>query len=218
MNDEAAAPPSSDVAFTPSVKAVQERRGSREDYRWIEEAGGWKTTVTPELAAYIAQRDSVYLATASAAGQPYVQHRGGPKGFIRVLDESTLAFADFHGNRQYVTTGNLLENARAFLFMMDYANRRRIKLWGTARVVEDDPELVARLMPAGYRARPIQAIVFRLAAWDMNCNQHIPQRFAATDVAATIEQLRERVAQLEAENARLRGEDGSPPPDTGASP
>ncbi|GAC1632421.1 MAG: pyridoxamine 5'-phosphate oxidase family protein [Nevskia sp.] len=211
--DEPASPPSSDVAFTAAVKAVQARRGSREDYRWIEQAGGWRTTVTAELAAFIARRDSVYLATANALGQPYVQHRGGPPGFIQVLDEKTLAFADFIGNRQFVTTGNLSENDQAFLFLMDYVNRRRIKLWGRARVVEDDAELVARLMPKGYRARPIQAIVFTLAAWDMNCDKHIPQRFPAADVAATVTGLRERIAALEAENAQLRGgvADSTPP-------
>src|SRR5712692_1427013 len=139
--------PSSDVAFTPSVKAVQERRGSRSGYRKMEERGGWQTRVTPDLAAFLAERDSAYLATANAAGQPYVQHRGGPKGFIRVLDDRTLAFADYVGNRQYITAGNLAENNRAFLFLMDYAHQRRIKIWGTARVVENDPALMAKLMP-----------------------------------------------------------------------
>src|SRR5215469_14903032 len=147
---------SSDVAFSPAVKAVQERRGSRQAYRHMEERGGWETSITPELAAFIADQDSVYLGTASAAGQPYIQHRGGPKGFIHVLDEKTLAFADFIGNRQYITTGNLAENNRAFLFLMDYAHQQRIKIWGVAKVVEDDPELIARLMPTGYAAKPQQ--------------------------------------------------------------
>jgi predicted pyridoxine 5'-phosphate oxidase superfamily flavin-nucleotide-binding protein len=204
--DKEFAAPASDVAFTPSVKAVQERRGSREDFRWDEENGAWRTTVTPELASFVANRDGAYLATANAQGHPYIQHRGGPKGFIRVLDEKTLAFADFHGNRQFITTGNLLENDRAFLFLMDYATRRRIKLWGRARVVEDDHELIRSLMPEGYRARPLQAIVFSLICWDINCNQHIVQRFATADFMPTIEQLKARVAELEAENARLRGD------------
>ena len=196
--------PSSDVAFTPAVKAVQERRGSRKMYRRMEEHGGWETKVTPELAAFLAERDSAYFATANAAGQPYIQHRGGPKGFIHVLDEQTLAFADYVGNRQYISTGNLAENDRAFLFFMDYAHRRRVKIWGRARVVEDDSEFLARLMPKGYDAKPQQAIVFTVEAWDVNCPQHIPQKLDAADVAASVEKLQHRIAELEAENARLR--------------
>jgi uncharacterized protein len=195
--------PSSDVAFTPSVKAVQERKGSRAAYRRVEERGGWRTKITPDLAGFIAERDSAYLATASLAGQPYIQHRGGPKGFIRVVDEETLAFADFSGNRQYITTGNLAENDRAYLFLMDYAHRRRVKIWGRARVVED-AEAVARLMPEGYAARPDQAIVFTVEAWDTNCPQHIPQKFDAADVAVTVHKLQARIAELEAENDELR--------------
>jgi predicted pyridoxine 5'-phosphate oxidase superfamily flavin-nucleotide-binding protein len=170
----------------------------------MEERRGWQTAVTPELAAFLAERDSCYLATANAEGQPYVQHRGGPKGFIRVLDDKTLGFADFVGNRQYITTGNLAENDRAFLFLMDYAHRHRIKIWGRARVVADDAALIARLMPSGYSARPEQAILFSIKAWDVNCQQHIPQKFDASDVAASIERLNARIADLEAENARLR--------------
>jgi hypothetical protein len=196
--------PSSDVAFTASVKALQERRGSRKTYRRIEERGGWETRVTPELAAFLAERDSAYLATANSAGQPYVQHRGGPKGFIRVLDDNTLGFADFVGNRQYITTGNLAENDRAFLFLMDYAHRQRIKIWGRARVVENDAELLAKLMPEGYDARPQQAILFTIETWDVNCPQHIPQKFDAADVAAAVAKLERRVSELEAENARQR--------------
>jgi predicted pyridoxine 5'-phosphate oxidase superfamily flavin-nucleotide-binding protein len=195
--------PSSDVAFTPSVKAVQERKGSRSAYRRVEERGGWRTKITPDLAAFLAERDSAYLATASKAGQPYIQHRGGPKGFIRVIDEETLAFADFSGNRQYITTGNLAENDRAYLFLMDYAHRRRVKIWGRAKVVED-AETVANLMPQGYAARPEQAIVFTVEAWDTNCPQHIPQKFDAADVAATVHKLQARIAELEAENEELR--------------
>jgi len=197
--------PSSDVAFTPAVKAVQERRGSRKAYRRMEERGGWQTNVTPDLAAFLAERDSAYLATANGTGQPYVQHRGGPRGFIRVLDEKTLGFADFAGNRQYITTGNLAENDRAFLFLMDYAHQRMVKIWGRARVAEDDPELIARLMPEGYDAQPQQAILFTIEAWDVNCPQHIPQKFDAADVAVAVEKLQRRVGELEAENARLRG-------------
>jgi predicted pyridoxine 5'-phosphate oxidase superfamily flavin-nucleotide-binding protein len=196
--------PASDVAFTASVKAAQERRGSRTVYHRMEERGGWRTTVTPELAAFIAQRDSAYLATANAAGQPYVQHRGGPRGFIRVLDDKTLGFADFAGNSQYITTGNLAENDRAFLFLMDYAQRQRVKIWGRARIVDNDPEKLARLMPKGYKARPEQAILFTVEAWDVNCHQYIPQKIDAADVAASIEKLQRRIDELEAENRRLR--------------
>jgi uncharacterized protein len=195
--------PSSDVAFTPAVKAVQERKGSRAAYHRVEERGGFRTKITPDLVAFLAERDSAYLATASKAGQPYIQHRGGPKGFIRVIDDETLAFADFSGNRQYITTGNLTENDSAFLFLMDYAHRRRIKIWGRAKVVED-AGTTAKLMPAGYAARPEQAIVFTVEAWDTNCPQHIPQKFDAADVAAAVNKLQARIAQLEAENEELR--------------
>ncbi|HEV2550940.1 MAG TPA: pyridoxamine 5'-phosphate oxidase family protein [Stellaceae bacterium] len=199
----AALPPSSDVAFTAAVKAVQERRGSRRAYRRLEEKGGWRTTATPELAQFIATRDSVYFATANAAGQPYIQHRGGPKGFIHVLDEKTLGFADYSGNRQYITIGNLSENRHAFLFLTDYAHRRRIKIWGHARVVDDDPALIERLMPRDYRATPEQAILFTIEAWDVNCPQHIPQKFDTAEVEAAAAPLHARIAALEAEVTRL---------------
>jgi predicted pyridoxine 5'-phosphate oxidase superfamily flavin-nucleotide-binding protein len=195
---------SSDVAFTPAVKAVQARRGSRESYAKVEARGGFRTAVTPELVAFLAEARSFYLATTSAHGQPYVQHRGGPPGFLRVLDERTLAFADFKGNRQYITTGNLAENPRAYIFVMDYARRRRVKLWGRARVVEDDPALLDRLWPDGYAARPEQVILFEVEAWDTNCPQHIPQMFHAEDVGRTIVQLQTRISELEAELAALK--------------
>jgi predicted pyridoxine 5'-phosphate oxidase superfamily flavin-nucleotide-binding protein len=208
--------PSSDIAFTPSVKAVQERKGSRDAYRRVEERGGWRTKITPDLVAFLAERDSAYLATASKAGQPYIQHRGGPKGFIRVVDDETLAFADFSGNRQYITTGNLAENDRAYLFLMDYAHRRRVKIWGHAKVIEDT-EAVAKLMPADYKARPEQAIVFTVEAWDTNCPQHIPQKFDAADVAVTVHKLQARVAELEAENEELRQWIGPAAPPAGTA-
>jgi uncharacterized protein len=211
-------PPSSDVAFTPAVKAIQERRGSRKAYKRVEDKGGWHTTVTPELAAFLAERDSAYLATANAAGQPYIQHRGGPKGFIRVIDEKTLGFVDFTGNQQYITTGNLAENDRAFIFLMDYAERRRVKLWGRARVVEDDPELMKRLMPDHYDGHPLQAILFTLEAWDVNCPQHIPQKIDAADVKAVLDKLNRRIADLEAENARLLTSVNQPPSLAGDTP
>src|SRR5215468_10394039 len=173
---------SSDVAFTPAVKAIQTKKGSREAYAGVERNGGWRTEIDDRLAAFLADTSSFYLATATADGQPYIQHRGGPKGFIKILDKRTIAFADYAGNRQYLTQGNLSENAQAYIFVMDYAHRRRVKIWGEARVVEDDPALTRALMPQGYRARPEQVIVFKIAAWDTNCPQHIPQKFDAADV------------------------------------
>jgi predicted pyridoxine 5'-phosphate oxidase superfamily flavin-nucleotide-binding protein len=195
---------SNDVAFTPAVKAVQARKGSREAYARVEQNGGWRTEIDDDLAVFLAAQDSMYLATASAEGQPYIQHRGGPKGFIRVLDNKTLAFADYSGNRQYITQGNLSENPRAHIFVMDYAHRRRVKIWGEARVVDDDPSLLQSLMPRGYRARPEQVILFKVSAWDTNCPQHIPQKFDAADVAAALASRDGRIAELEAELAALR--------------
>jgi predicted pyridoxine 5'-phosphate oxidase superfamily flavin-nucleotide-binding protein len=196
--------PSSDVAFSPSVKAAQQRRGSRAAYAKMEEKGGFAVEIDAALAGFIAEQRSFYLATASADGQPYIQHRGGPPGFLRVLDPRTLGFADFSGNRQYITTGNLAENPRAMIFLMDYANRRRVKMWGTARVVEHDDALEARLFPDGYRARTEAVILFTVEAWDTNCPQHIPHMMFAADVAPVIDDLKARIASLEAENARLR--------------
>ncbi len=190
-------PFTSDVAFTEAVKAMQRERGSRRSYARLEERGGFAETITPDIAVYIAERDSAYLATANSAGQPYVQHRGGPAGFLKVLSPTTLAFADFVGNRQYITTGNLAENDRAFLFLMNYAERERLKIWGRAHIVEDDAALFAQLVAPEYHARVEQAIVFRVAAWDMNCPQHIPRLVHADAVERTIEQLQERVGYLE---------------------
>jgi len=195
---------SSDVAFTSSVKAIQERRGSRASYARMELRGGFRTVVTADLAAFLAQVDSAVLSTVNAAGQPYAQHRGGPKGFIRAINDRTLAFADYRGNRQYITIGNLAENDRAFLLLIDYATGRRIKLWGHARVVEDDPQLIERLMPAGYEAKPEQVIVFTIDAWDVNCPQHIPQKLDAADVAKALDEWRLKTEALENENAVLR--------------
>ena len=195
---------SSDVAFTPTVKAVQARKGSRDGYAKMEERGGWRTTITPDLAAFIAAQTSVFLATASGDGQPYIQHRGGPAGFLHVLDDKTIAFADFSGNRQYISTGNLADNPKAHLFLIDYANRQRIKIWGEARIVDDDAALMRRLMPEGYKARPEQVLLFTVSAWDSNCPQHIPQRFDAADVVAALELREGRIAELEAEIARLK--------------
>ncbi len=190
-------PFTSDVAFSDSVKAIQRERGSRRSYARMEERGGFASAITPDAAAYIAERDSAYLATTNAAGQPYVQHRGGPAGFLKVLNPTTLAFADFVGNRQYITTGNLAENDRAFLFLMNYAERERLKIWGRAHVVTDDAALFARLLIPDYDARVEQAIVFRVTAWDMNCPQHIPRLVHADAVERIIEGLHERIGYLE---------------------
>jgi uncharacterized protein len=198
---------SSDVAFTPAVKAIQARKGSRDAYAHVEQNGGWRTEIDEDLTAFLAAQVSMFLATATAAdGQPYIQHRGGPKGFIRVLDKNTLAFADYSGNRQYITQGNLSENPKANIFVMDYAHRRRVKIWGEARVVDDDPALLKSLMPQGYKARPEQVILFKVSAWDTNCPQHIPQKFDAADVAAALASRDARIAALEAELAALKGE------------
>lgn len=194
---------SSDVAFTPSVKAIQERKGSRHAYARMETGGSWQTEITEDLAGFIENRTSVFLATASADGQPYVQHRGGPAGFLNVLDSKTIGFADFAGNRQYITQGNLLENPKAHLFLMDYAHRQRVKIWGEARVVEGDAELADRLFPPGYRARVEQVVLFTVMAWDANCPQHIPQMFEAADVQAALAERDRKIAELEGEIARL---------------
>lgn len=195
--------PSSDIAFTPQVKAVQEQRGSRAAYARMEAHGGFRTGVTPDLVAFLAEIDTAFLATATAEGQPYAQHRGGPPGFIRAVDEKTLGFADFVGNRQYVTTGNLQENDKAFLFLMDYAHRRRVKLWGRARVTAD-AELIARLMPADYAAEAEQAILFEVEAWDINCPQHIPRKVDAAMAAAALVRIEAERDRLAEENAALR--------------
>ncbi len=198
--------PTSDIAFTPAVKALQEQNGSRAGYARMAEKKDWHDRVTPDLAAFLAERDSFYLASASAAGRPYIQHRGGPKGFLKALDHKRLAFADFGGNRQYISAGNFSENDRASIFLMDYPNRRRIKLWGRARVVEDDPELLERLVTPGYGAKPERAIVFEVEAWDVNCPQHITPRYTEDQIAPALAKLQARIDELEAEVKELRGE------------
>ena len=196
----------SDIAFTPAVKRQQEKRGSRRTYARMERGGGWRNEIDEGLQGFIESRVSFYLATANSAGQPYIQHRGGPPGFLRVLDGRTLAFADFAGNRQYISTGNLSENGKVFLFLMDYANRQRVKVWGVATVVEDDPDLLEKLTPPDYPARPERAVVIKVEAWDPNCPQHIPVLYPEPQVAAAIQKLQGRIAELEAELAGLRGQ------------
>jgi predicted pyridoxine 5'-phosphate oxidase superfamily flavin-nucleotide-binding protein len=203
--------PSSDIAFTPTVKAIQSRKGSRAAYAGMEQRGGWQTEIEPELAAFIEQVRSFFLATANSGGQPYVQHRGGPPGFLRVLDRHTLGFTDFKGNRQFISQGNLEDNPKAFLFLIDYALQRRVKIWGRGRMVEATPPLLARLMPEDYRARPEQVVLFEVEAWDFNCPQHIPQRFEADDVARLLASRDARIATLESLLA-AKGETVADPP------
>ena len=193
----------SDIVFTPAARAAQAERGSARAYD-KRIAVGFPDRVTPELAAFIGELDTAFLATVSAAGAPYIQHRGGPKGFIKVLDDRTLGFADYAGNRQYITISNLAENDRAYLFLIDFAARRRIKVWGRARAVEDDPALLARIADPGYRVRPERAILFTVEAWDVNCSQHITARFSEEEIVGATVVMRERIAALEAENAQLR--------------
>ncbi|UCH90789.1 MAG: pyridoxamine 5'-phosphate oxidase family protein [Nitrospirota bacterium] len=196
--------PTSNIAFTPSVKAVQERMGSRAQYARMEEGAGWSKTVTRELSDFLNEVDSIYLATASAEGRPYIQHRGGPKGFLKILDDRTLAFADFAGNRQYISVGNLAENNQAFLFLMDYATQTRIKIWGRAEVMENDPDLLPQLINAQYKGKPERVIRFHVEAWDANCRQHIPLKYSQGDVESIVQPLRDRIATLEAENESLK--------------
>lgn len=196
----------SDIAFTPSVKAIQTEKGSRSSYARMESGGSWETTVTPELEAFLAELDMFYLGTANAEGQPYIQYRGGSPGFLKKVDEKTLGFADFGGNRQYITLGNLSENPKAFIFLMDYARSRRIKVWGHARAVDDDPALFDRLRDSSYPGKVERVILFHVEAWDVNCPQHIHKRFSQKQVAPVIEQLQGRIAELEAEVQRLTGE------------
>ncbi len=196
--------PTSDIAFSSSVKAIQSRKGSRETYRHMEENGSWQSKISDDLAAFIADQRSFFLASASQAGMPYIQHRGGPRGFLQVIDHSTLAFVDFKGNRQFITQGNLVENPNAFIFLIDYARRQRIRIWGRAHVVEDAPDLLDRLTIRDYKARPEQVIVFDVDAWDINCPQHIPVRFDAEYVEEALAQRDVRIADLEAELNRQK--------------
>ena len=182
---------------TEVLQAIQERLGSRRSYEKMEQGRGWGETVSDDLASFIAQRDSFYLGTASADGQPYIQHRGGKPGFLKVLDEGRLAFADMNGNRQYISVGNLSENDKAYIFLMDYPNRRRIKIWGRARVVEDDPALLSRLADDESGA-PEHAVVFDIAGWDVNCPKFITPRFTEAEVNDLVRPLRQRIAELEA--------------------
>jgi predicted pyridoxine 5'-phosphate oxidase superfamily flavin-nucleotide-binding protein len=194
---------STSVAFSPSVKAVQRERGSRASYERVD-ARGFSAEVTADLAAFLAEVDTAFLATANADGQPYVQHRGGIRGFLHVLDDHTVGFWDHGGNRQYVTTGNLRDNPRVCLIAVDYAHRRRVKIWGTARAVAvDDPAAAA--LPVPIDGEPEQAILLDVTAWDVNCPQHIPMKVDAADVERAIARMQARIAELEAALAGARG-------------
>src|SRR5882724_10251174 len=193
----------SDLVFPPAVRRAQAERGTAQAYD-RKVAAGFPDTVTPELAAFIAEQDTAFLGTASADGAPYIQHRGGPKGFIKVVDARTLGFADYRGNRQYITLGNLSENGRAYLFLIDFSRRQRIKLWGRARVVENDDALIEKLFDPGYQAKPERVILFTIEAWDVNCSQHITARLSEAEIERMAVTVQERIAALQAENARLR--------------
>ncbi|MGE3407533.1 MAG: pyridoxamine 5'-phosphate oxidase family protein [Pirellulales bacterium] len=194
---------SGDIAFTPAAKAIQVEKGSRSRYSNMEMGGSWETTVTPEMEAFLTDLDMFYLATANAEGQPYIQFRGGSPGFLKVVDEKTLGFADFGGNRQFITVGNISENPQAFIFLMDYDRSRRIKLWGNARVVDDDPALLDRLRNSSYPGKVERAMLFEIEAWDVNCPQHIHKRFSQRQIAPVIEELHAKIAKLEAKLATL---------------
>ncbi|MBI3515470.1 MAG: pyridoxamine 5'-phosphate oxidase family protein [Proteobacteria bacterium] len=205
-------PNANDIVFTPAVRQAQERYGSRGKGASLEARGRFARPITEDVAAFIALRDSCYFGTASADGRPYIQHRGGPPGFLKLLDGHTIGFADFRGNRQYISAGNLSENDRAFLFLTDYTAQARVKLWGRARVVDDDPALIERLRMPGYDAVVERAIVFTIEAWDTNCDQHIPQLVHVDEVAQHLMTAKARIEALEADVARLKAQLTPPQP------
>jgi len=194
----------SDIVFTPAVKARQEEYGSRAGYAKFESTRGWQSSVTPVLAEFLAAQTSFYMATANGEGQPYMQHRGCPPGFLHVLDEHTLAFADFAGNKQYITAGNLDENPKAQLFLMDYANAQRVKIWGEATIVTGDTTLVARVSSADYAAKVERVIVFRIKAWDANCPKHIPKLVKLEEALVAIQERDKKIADLESQLSDLK--------------
>lgn len=172
----------SDIAFTETVKKIQKEKESRSAYANMEQHGSWESTVTEYLAGFLAQRDSFYMATVNTDGQPYIQHRGGAKGFLKVIDNKTLGFADYSGNRQYISYGNLQDNNKVCLFLMDYPNRVRIKLWGTSEVTETDETLIEKLSDSDYKAKIERAFLIHIEAWDRNCPQHITPRFTEEEI------------------------------------
>jgi uncharacterized protein len=198
----------SDHGFSQAVKTMQTELGSRAFYERFDMEPRGTTKITNELEAFIADRDHFYLGTASAAGLPYIQHRGGPKGFLKAVSSTELAFADFAGNQQYITLGNLSENPNAFIFLIDYVNRRRIKVWGEARIVANNPELTRSLAHPEYRARLERAIVFTVKAWDVNCTQHILPRYSPDLLEPAFDRLERRIKELEAKVTELGGDPG----------
>ncbi len=189
-----------DVMFSPAVKAEQTRLGSRSMF----EGRDFKSEITDDLRQFLAVVDTFFFATASADGRPYVQHRGGPPGFLKPIGTHMLAFADFAGNRQYITLGHLKENDRAHIFIPHFATQQRVKLWGRARVVEGDLALMERLVDPAYKARPERAVVFTLEAWDANCPQHIVPRYSEAEIAPAFDKLAQRIKELEEEVERLK--------------
>jgi predicted pyridoxine 5'-phosphate oxidase superfamily flavin-nucleotide-binding protein len=196
-----------DIVSTPGVQAAQSANGSLDMWESFNGDRSFDRFTAAE-AAFVQARDSFYMATVSQSGWPYVQHRGGPAGFLKVLDEKTLAFADYRGNRQYVSLGNVASDDRTALFLMDYPNRKRLKILAhmSVRDLAAEPELAERLASPGYKGRPERAFVLRLEAFDWNCPQHITPRFSAAEIETAIAPLRERVAALEAENLALRAQ------------
>jgi predicted pyridoxine 5'-phosphate oxidase superfamily flavin-nucleotide-binding protein len=195
----------SEIVFTDSVKKVQETQGSRDGYAKWQGGEDRNETLGPEEAAFIAARDSFYMATVSETGWPYVQHRGGPVGFLRVLDEKTIGFADFRGNRQYVSVGNLAKDDRVSLFLMDYPNKKRLKLLGRVRLVEPgETEVLDKLDLADYRARVERGFVVSIEAFDWNCPQHITPRLTLEELEPQLAPFRDELARLKAENERLK--------------
>ncbi len=196
-----------DITFTPSVKAAQEHYGSRRNFAKFETGGSDFFGLTEAETEFISRRDGFYMATVGENGYPYIQFRGGPQGFLKILDENTLGFADFRGNLQYISVGNLQSNDRAALFLMDYANRRRLKILAQVQVIDarDTPELIEQLNVRDYQARIERAMIFRVEAFDWNCLQHITERFTIAEIKIINQPLDEHIKQLEAENQRLRG-------------
>ncbi len=187
----------SDIVFTPAVKKLQEHYKSRNSYARMEQYGGWNTQVTSDLIQFLEKIDSFYFGTANNNGQPYIQHRGGPKGFLKAIDNEHLAFADYSGNMQYISIGNLSENDQATIFLMHYPSQSRIKIWGTAKVITDDSELIKSLHDPSYKAKLERAIVFKVKAWDINCRQHIKQRFTVEDIEKITTPLYDKIKLLE---------------------
>jgi predicted pyridoxine 5'-phosphate oxidase superfamily flavin-nucleotide-binding protein len=193
----------SDLVFPPAARRAQAERGSDKAYAGRVEAG-FPDSISPELAEFITRLDTAFLATVSENGAPYIQHRGGPRGFIKIIDDKTLGFADYRGNRQYITISNIQSNDRAFLFLLDPGTRSRIKIWGRLRAIEGDTALIEKLFDKGYKARPERVLLFTVDAWDVNCSQHITERFTKEEIQAAMPGIQQKIIALETENAQLR--------------